>query len=196
MAQSNRLVVFLYQFVGYLWHLCLFVIVIPYLLVRLSEGLDYLVFELVLKVDVMGWWDLIPTTVSSLVSLVVIAVGLLILLESTLTLYEKARAFPFTTIPHEHLRPRQLATGGWYGRVRHPMLLGYLVVLLGVGIWFHLLTMILWWVPLFGGLMLEYSLRFEERDLSRWFGEEYQLYQREVPALIPRVRFHSVSRSD
>lgn len=183
-----KLSLFFAQFAGYLWYLSLYVIVLPYFLIKLSQGLDFLVLSGLWENNVPEWVPAIPAEVLLVVALLVLSVGVLIIIESSLTLYEKAHSFPFVGIPHEHLRPQQLAQGGWYGRARHPMLFGYLLVLVGVGMMVHSWSMVLWWVPLYGGLMLEYELMVEEKQLRSWFGDDYVEYQKSVPALIPQLR--------
>jgi protein-S-isoprenylcysteine O-methyltransferase Ste14 len=74
-----------------------------------------------------------------------------------------------------------LHTSGPYRWVRHPLMLSMLVFL--------------WAQPamppelglLNGGLTLYVlvAIRFEERDLIRQFGEEYEVYRRRVPAIVP-----------
>lgn len=80
--------------------------------------------------------------------------------------------------------PRQavLATPGLYGRVRHPLMSGFLLLL--------------WTLPDFtqGHAVLATALtlyiligiRFEERDLRRELGPAYEAYAAQVPALVPR----------
>lgn len=76
-------------------------------------------------------------------------------------------------------RPAELRTTGLYGRLRHPMYLGF-----ALGIWVtprmsvgHLFLAVSMTVYLFVGAW------FEERDLERRFGAEYREYRRRVPAL-------------
>lgn len=70
-----------------------------------------------------------------------------------------------------------------YRFVRHPMQLGIILMMFAVP---HMTV----GHALFAGLMTAYvviGLWFEERSLTRQFGEVYRAYQREVPMLIPRV---------
>jgi protein-S-isoprenylcysteine O-methyltransferase Ste14 len=94
--------------------------------------------------------------------------------------------------PASFLGYQQAATGvaevrgrlrieGPYRYVRHPLMVGLLVTIwaqpimppelfmLNVGLTIYILI----------------AIRWEERDLVREFGEEYERYRREVPALIP-----------
>jgi protein-S-isoprenylcysteine O-methyltransferase Ste14 len=83
--------------------------------------------------------------------------------------------------------PSQLETSGWYGRVRHPLLLGVVAVLLGEAALFAslpLLTyaLIYWlWLHVF-------VTRKEEPDLLAAFGDAYHSYTQEVPRWIPSFR--------
>jgi protein-S-isoprenylcysteine O-methyltransferase Ste14 len=80
----------------------------------------------------------------------------------------------------------QLVTGGFYRLVRHPL---YLFALL-----------FLWLNPNMSWNTLAFNIGstlyfligmiFEERKLLREFGEEYARYKREIPALIPFLKFN------
>lgn len=183
----SNLYLFLFQFFGYLWHLVLFVVILPYLLIQLAQGLDYLIFVNLLNFDHIGWFAAFPTEIINLAALVFAAFGLLVIIEATITLYQDAHVFPFTSLPHEEMTPAQLSTGGWYARVRHPMAFGYLLTLVGLAVFFRSPTLLLWWVPILAVGLLEYALLVEEKQLKQWFGEDYAKYQQRVPPLIPRL---------
>ncbi len=76
---------------------------------------------------------------------------------------------------------------GSYGWCRHPMHLGYLIILLGIllamrslaGILIPWLVLVVWTV---------HVLRKEEKVLCRRFGNHYRAYQHQVPFLLP-IRF-------
>ena len=80
----------------------------------------------------------------------------------------------------------EFVTTGVYARVRHPMYLGGLLVLLG----FFLATLSLLSLLVWAGLFIFYDrmATYEERDLRRILGEQYLGYQERVPKWLPRVR--------
>lgn len=182
------------QTVGYIWYFIVYVILLPFFILMLSKGLDYLVFDQLLGLNVK------EIVVSSglfiayeLFALVMFSLGVLLFLEATITLYAKTNGFPFSTIQHKHLQPKTLATSGIYGKIRHPMLLGYLVILISLGLVEFSPMMIFWWVPLLGACFVEYYKLTEEKKLLNWFGDEYMQYRKQVPALIPRFRKKGMS---
>jgi len=178
--------IFLTQFFGYLWYFTVFVIIIPYILVYLSSGLDYLISSAWLSFDYIELLSRVPMEFINLIAIVVAAFGFLVVIESAVVVYQDAHAFPFTFAHHEEMTPSELITGGWYSRVRHPMILGYILMLIGLAFFVRSPVMLFWWIPLTGGLLLEYGLMVEEKHMLRWFGDEYEEYQRRVPAMIPR----------
>lgn len=173
------------QFYGYLWFLIFFVLLLPAVLIFIGGGVDYLVFlhwlGLSFKVD-----PIIAQTLD-LIAVVVAVIGLGIIVEAALTLLRNGDTFPFSVSLHKHSRPSKLVQSGVYRQVRHPMLLGYLMVLEGLGILLRSPSMVLWLVPLVGAVLLEYLLLTEEKNLERWFGPEYKVYQKKTSLLIPRV---------
>lgn len=81
---------------------------------------------------------------------------------------------------------RQLATGGPYRYVRHPLYVGNILVLaafvLASGRW--------WTVPLAVGFLLFYyppAIEYEERKLRRIFGVEWDTYARARNRLLPSL---------
>jgi len=178
------------EFTGYMWYALVFVFILPYMIILLSRGLDYLIgsaFGVELS-GVVSLFTLIPDTVLQLISFAIIAFGVLIILESTLTLARESSGFAFSIAPHYHVNPKKLSQSGWYSKMRHPMAFAYILILVGIGVYIQSLSMVFWFVPLFGGLYLEYLLMVEEKQLMRWFGTEYDSYKTQVPALIPKFR--------
>ena len=78
----------------------------------------------------------------------------------------------------------RLVTDGLYGYVRHPQYTGLFIALFGEGI-IHWPTVFS--VGLFPLVVVVFAwlARKEERDMVDKFGEDYQLYQQNVPMFLP-----------
>ena len=82
---------------------------------------------------------------------------------------------------------RQLRTSGPYAVTRHPIYTGLLGMLLGstllggVGQWAYLVVV--------GVIIFTVKIAQEERLLSATFGDAYARYRREVPQLVPGLRW-------
>jgi len=85
--------------------------------------------------------------------------------------------------PGQHRQ--ELVTTGIRARVRHPIYLGHLCEILGwcVGTGLVALFALMGFAIVTGALMI----RIEDRELEDRFGEEYRLYRKAVPAVLPRV---------
>lgn len=173
------------QFYGYLWYLIFFVLLLPTLLVYMGSSIDYLVFKnwLGLGFEV----SLMAAQILDLIAAILGVIGLAIIIEAALTLFKDGGMFPFSISLHKHLRPEKLMQSGVYRRIRHPMLLGYLIALEGLGILLRSPSMVLWLAPLVGAILLEYLVHTEEASLTRWFGSEYKVYKEKSSLLIPRI---------
>jgi protein-S-isoprenylcysteine O-methyltransferase Ste14 len=85
--------------------------------------------------------------------------------------------------PQKH--EQRLRRDGIRARVRHPIYLGHLCELagwtLGTGL------VVLMGLTVFAIVTGAVMIRAEERELEARFGEPYREYQRQVPALLPRL---------
>lgn len=79
-----------------------------------------------------------------------------------------------------------LVTHGWYGRTRHPLLLGVVAILLGEAVFFSSLVLLAYALAYWLSLTVFVALK-EEPGLRRTFGSSYDAYCREVPRWIPRL---------
>jgi protein-S-isoprenylcysteine O-methyltransferase Ste14 len=80
--------------------------------------------------------------------------------------------------------PGQLLTTGVYARVRHPRYAQIIVAVLGWALLSNHLAAYL--ALLVVAASLGVVIRLEERELAERFGDRYDTYRRNVPALIPR----------
>lgn len=95
----------------------------------------------------------------------------------------KARGSPVPVNP-----PQRLVTTGLYSWVRNPMLLGWIIMLFGVGILLNSISLIFIFTPLFILLNVLYLKAVEEKEMEKKFGQEYVKYKESVPMFIPRFR--------
>ena len=95
----------------------------------------------------------------------------------------RARGTPVPLNP-----PKKLITTGLYAYIRNPMILGLLLLLLGLGILFGSLSLILIFTPLFIVPNILYLRAVEEKEMEKKFGQEYLEYKKKVPMSIPRLR--------
>ena len=124
---------------------------------------------------------LLPTPVNILLSLLPLIIGAAVRLW---TVYDfiKSRGSPFPLNP-----PQELIITGLYSRVRNPMLLGWFLMLSGVGILLSSISLIIIFTPLFILLNALYIKTIEEKEMERKFGEHYLKYKASVPMFIPRL---------
>jgi protein-S-isoprenylcysteine O-methyltransferase Ste14 len=80
---------------------------------------------------------------------------------------------------------QRLVTTGIRSRVRHPVYLGHLCEMLAWSIGTGLL--VCWLLTVFAIATGAVMIRMEDAELEKRFGEEYLLYRRTVPAVIPRL---------
>lgn len=83
-----------------------------------------------------------------------------------------------------HSRPEKILTTGVYSTVRHPQYFGWILAHIGISILLSVQYSMLF-TPVLVVLIYLISKK-EEEELIKEFDEEYKMYQKEVPMLIPR----------
>lgn len=178
----------LLRFFGAVWHVLFFGLIIPVSLILVSWTLDQLLYSWLGIGLHPSWW--LQTA-----GILLLLAGLLLTALSCWTLWSEGKGYPWSFGTHAAYNPQKLVTSGPYSVVRHPMGTSYLLLLLGLGCLVPSLVMLVWMVPLIGGLLYEYFEFTEEIRLRQWFGKEYEDYHNSTPSLIPWHRLRWTNRS-
>lgn len=86
-----------------------------------------------------------------------------------------------------------IATTGPYARIRHPQYMGFITIMLGFLLqWPTIITLVMFpvLVVMFARLAL-----WEEKEMTKKFGEAYEKYKSRTPAFIPHFAVKQASRS-
>jgi protein-S-isoprenylcysteine O-methyltransferase Ste14 len=83
--------------------------------------------------------------------------------------------------------PERLVVGGAFRHVRNPGYVGVVSMVLGQGLFFASVSILVYAALLAVGFHL-FVILYEEPTLRRQFGAEYEAYCRRVPRWIPRLR--------
>ncbi|MDH5695252.1 MAG: isoprenylcysteine carboxylmethyltransferase family protein [Dehalococcoidia bacterium] len=124
----------------------------------------------------------LATPTNIFVSLPVIVIGSALAIWPFIT-FLQARGTPVPLNP-----PQKLVVKGLYAYIRNPMVLGWLILLFGIGILLNSIFLIFVFTPLFAALNILYLKTIEEKEMEKKFGEEYLKYKQSVPMFIPRLR--------
>lgn len=130
------------------------------------------------------WPGLIaPMQISAWSGVAVAAVGLLIRLWGLLTLRDR---YTRTLLVHEN---HKVERNGPYAFVRHPGYLGSLLCLNGIALASCSLTVFALSI-IATSASYAYRIKAEDTMLTGAFGEEYEQYRRQVPAILPFAHFN------
>ena len=124
----------------------------------------------------------IPVTVSGLVSIPMMAIGVAITAWSVLH-FLKVKGTPVPFNP-----PPLLVESGPYRYARNPMLTGVFLLLFGIGFAIKSLSLVLIFTPLYVLANLWELKAIEEPELLRRLGEDYRAYRERTPMFLPGVR--------
>lgn len=160
---------------------------------QLSTYLLIFVIAPVLTYVIGGWIDAYfslpafpPFPYNLLVGFGVFFSGLAIGIKSTRQLYREGLGLPWGEVLRE-TQSTKLVTTGLYTYTRNPMVLGYSMLPCGMGIMFRSPGMafpVSAFVLLINVVLVKAR---EEPNLEERFGEEYRVYRRRAPFLIPRT---------
>lgn len=127
-----------------------------------------------------------PYPLNLLVGFGVFFTGLAIGIKSTRLLHKEGFGLPWGEV-RRNVQSMRLVTTGPYAYTRNPMVLGYSMLPLGMGVMFKSLGMALptsTFVIIANIILVKIK---EEPKLEERFGDEYREYRRKTPFLIPRV---------
>lgn len=130
----------------------------------------------------LGFPKLLAASWSIIVSMPILAIGLLLMLWAILH-FIKVKGTPVPFNP-----PPKLVTTGPYAYVRNPMLTGVFILLFGLGILFNSVSLAFIFTPIFILLNVFELKAIEESELEKRLGEEYTEYKKRVPMFIPRLK--------
>ena len=82
--------------------------------------------------------------------------------------------------------PRELVVSGFYRYVRNPIYVGAFLIFLGYFLWFGTWALLMYVVFSFIGAHL-YVVLYEEPNLKRKFGRQYEEYLERVPRWLPKL---------
>jgi protein-S-isoprenylcysteine O-methyltransferase Ste14 len=124
----------------------------------------------------------IPSTVSGLVSVPMMAIGVAVTAWSVFH-FLKVNGTPVPFNP-----PPTLVESGPYKYARNPMLTGVFILLFGIGFAIKSLSLVLIFTPLYVLANLWELKEIEEPELVRRLGEDYLSYRERTPMFIPGIR--------
>jgi protein-S-isoprenylcysteine O-methyltransferase Ste14 len=134
--------------------------------------------------DILSLPEFPPFPFNLVLGFTVFFAGLIIGIKSTRLLYRKGFGLPWGEARTD-VQSRKLVKTGPYAYTRNPMVLGYSLLPLGMGLMFRSPGMAL---PTTAAVLLINVVLVktrEEPNLERRFGEEYLEYKRRTPFLIP-----------
>ena len=123
---------------------------------------------------------LLPVPVNIYSSVLILVIGATLVLWPVYS-FIRARGSPVPFNP-----PRRLVIAGLYSRIRNPMISGWIVLLLGLGLLLNSVALIFIFTPLFILLNVLYLKAIEEKEMEKKFGEQYLKYKASIPMFIPR----------
>ena len=124
---------------------------------------------------------LIPNNFLFYVAILFFALGLFLAIWSVRTFYYKGG----DGTPGPWKPVNNLVISGPYQYVRNPMLLGVFFLLLFESLLFSSMPFFYWFLIFYIGNII-YFINFEEKDLMKRFGSNYEYYKNNVSMIFPR----------
>jgi len=121
-----------------------------------------------------------------LVSITLLLIGTYYVLESIRLLFVQGGGIPLGDVLQKD-QTEQLITTGVYSHTRNPMLFGYLLCFIAIGLLMNSISIALVIPVFFTAIWTIWLKKWEEPALEERFGEEYTKYKKEVTYLIPRL---------
>ena len=136
------------------------------------------------RTDTFDLWSYSPAVriLVGLVGVVLIGVGLALMIATNRLFVTVGQGTLAPWNPTEHL-----VVEGIYRHVRNPMITGVIAILLGESLLAASRPLFFWFL-IFVTINVTFIPLFEEPDLLKRFGADYDEYRRHVPRWIPRLK--------
>ena len=129
-----------------------------------------------------------PFGILQLIAILIAAAGVYMVLWVSTAFVRQGKGTPVPIEP-----PTRLVITGLYRYVRNPMYVGAILIVLGEAGYFSYLWLAIYAAGLWA-LLHTSVLIFEEPQLKRRYGADYEQYLSEVPRWIPRLRIRRMLR--
>ena len=125
---------------------------------------------------------LIPEPYNFVVAAIFFAVGFFWAVWSNIDLFRKGEGTP---VPREETQTRKLVVNGAYKYTRNPMVFGYILIWIGLGLAFNSLFLTFGIASIVTILLVALVKLWEEKNLEKRFDQPYVEYKKKVSFLIP-----------
>ena len=153
----------------------IFFLIVPVVSVLFGEKLDTYV----------GFNPIKPGTAGTVLALILLVVGSYYVLESIRVLFIEGKGIPLGDIIPEE-QTTELITMGVYSQTRNPMLFGYILCLIALGIYMKSWSIAVAVPLLFITIWTIWLKAHEEPALEARFGNAYKEYRKKTPYLVPK----------
>lgn len=148
-------------------------VIIPAILVFLGRAID----------KAFSFKPFFPTSCANVAAVTCFLLGVPWLAWSIAWQHMRGKGTPLPLVP-----TKVLLIDGPYRYTRNPMALGAILWLSGWSLIGNSLMALLGGVGLFALAVLSYDKWVEEKELSKKFGRQYEIYKKETPFFIPRFK--------
>jgi protein-S-isoprenylcysteine O-methyltransferase Ste14 len=126
----------------------------------------------------------LPYPLNLVISIPILIVGFFWGIWSNINLFEKGQGGP---IPTKSTETIFLVNSGPYKYCRNPMIFGYVLIFVGLGLLLNSWSLMVLISVIVCGLLIIYVKVKEERDLEKRFGDSYKKYKENTSFIIPWV---------
>ncbi len=148
------------------------IVVLPIIGIIVSLFLDTL----------FGLPDIFPFPLNILVAVIFLAIGFFFAIWSNFEIYRSGKGSP---VPLKGTHTTELVIKGPYRYSRNPMVFGYILFWMGLGFLFNSVFLLLGFTVIITILLILLVKFWEEKNMTKRFGESYLEYKSKVSFLIP-----------
>ena len=126
--------------------------------------------------------ELIPFPVNIIIAIIILFTGFYWAIWSNSELYKRGKGSP---VPLKGTHTTVVVISGPYKYTRNPMIFGYVLIWIGLGILFNSLFLLIGFTLIITILLIIFVKVWEEKNLEKRFGNSYIEYKNRVSFLIP-----------